>query len=396
MLISVVPRAGCFGRWLLAVALMMASACSRQPAPAQTTATPPTAGPRTIDVVRVVEQPLDVTLTMPAELNAFQTVAIYPRVTGFVKSVAVDRGTRVRAGTLLVVLEAPELVAQRSESQSKLQAAQAQLAVVRTKADASQATFERLKAASATPGVVAGNDLVLAQKAVEADVSQIAAAEQSVEAARQALAALREMEGYLRITAPFDGVITERAVHPGALVGPSSGSGSAPMLRLVQERQLRLIVPVPEAYIAGIAAGTSVPFTVAAYPAETFSGRVARIARAVDVQTRTMAVELDVMNADGRLAPGNFAQVRWPVRRTRPSLMVPTGSIATTTGRTFVVRVNNGRADWVDVTTGLTAGRMVEVFGDLHAGDQVAVRGTDEIQAGTAIATREVNAPTPS
>jgi membrane fusion protein, multidrug efflux system len=394
MPMSLVPRLAGVGRWLPAVALIVASGCNREPAPAQTPATPATSGPRTIDVVRVVEQPLDVTLTMPAELNAFQTVAIYPRVTGFVKSVAVDRGTRVRAGALLVVLEAPELVAQRSEAQSKLQAANAQLAVVRAKADASQATFERLKAASATPGVVAGNDLVLAQKAVEADTSQITAAEQGVEAARQALAALREMEGYLRVTAPFDGVITERSVHPGALVGPSSSSGGVPMLRLVQERQLRLLVPLPEAYVAGVTTGASIPFTVAAYPAETFSGRVARIARAVDVQTRTMAVELDVMNADGRLTPGNFAQVRWPVRRTGPSLMVPSGSIATTTGRTFVIRVNDGRADWVDVTTGLTAGKMVEVFGDLHAGDQVAVRGTDEIQAGAAITTREVSPPT--
>jgi RND family efflux transporter MFP subunit len=287
-------------------------------------------------------------------------------------------------------------VAQRSEAQSKLLAAEAQLAAVRAKADANSTTFDRLKAASATPGVVAGNDLVLAQKAVEADSSQIAAAQQSVEAARQALAALRDMEGYLRVTAPFDGVITERAIHPGALVGPSSGAGSSPMLRLVQEQLLRLLVPVPEAYIAGVTTGTTIPFTVAAYPGQTFSGRVARIARSVDVQTRTMAVELDVMNADGRLAPGNFAQVRWPVRRRGPSLMVPSGSVASTTGRTFVIRITNGRAEWVDVTTGLTAGRMVEVFGDLHAGDQVAVRGTDEIQAGSAIAAKEVKPPASS
>jgi RND family efflux transporter MFP subunit len=202
------------------------------------------------------------------------------------------------------------------------------------------------------------------------------------------------MEAYLRVTAPFDGVITERAIHPGALVGPSSGAGGAPMLRLVQEQQLRLVVPVPEAYIAGVTGGTAIPFTVAAYPGQRFTGTVARIARFVDVQTRTMAVELDVVNGDGRLTPGTFAQVRWPVRRAAPSLLVPSGSVASTTGRTFVIRVNHGRAEWVDVSTGLTAGRLVEVFGDLHPGDQVAVRGTDEIQAGAAIDPKEVKPPT--
>jgi RND family efflux transporter MFP subunit len=385
------------GLLLVVPLLSLAVSCSREPAssPPPPTATSAPTGPRTIEVVRVLEQPLDVTLSMPAELSAYQSVAVYPRVTGFVKAVAVDRGSRVSAGQVLAVLEAPELIAQRSEGQSKLQGAEAQLAAVRAKADANAGTYERLKAASATPGVVAGNDLVVAQKAVEADANQIAAAQQGVEAARQSLAAIREMEGYLRVTAPFAGVITERSVHPGALVGPSSGAGSMPMLRLVQERQLRLVVPVPEAYVAGVSTGASIPFTVAAYPGQTFSGRIARISRAVDVQTRTMAVELDVDNSNGRLAPGSFAQVRWPVRRNGPSLLVPSGSVASTTARTFVIRVNNGHAEWVDVTTGLTSGRMVEVFGDLHAGEQVAARGTDEIQAGAAVTAKEAK-PSPS
>jgi len=319
---------------------------------------------------------------------------MYPRATGFVKSILVDRGSQVRAGQVLATLDAPELVAQRSEAQSKLQGAEAQLAAVRSKADGSTSTYEKLKAASATPGVVAGNDLVLAQKAVEADASQIAAAQQSVEAARQALTSVREMERYLTVTAPFDGVITERNIHPGALVGPSSGPGaSTPMLRLAQERRLRLVVPVPEAYVAAVSRGTVMSFSVDAYPGQTFSGTVARIARAVDVQTRTMAVELDVNNADGRLSPGTFCQVRWPVRRSGPSLLVPTGSIATTTGRTFVVRIRDGRAEWVDVNTGLTAGPLVEVFGALRSGDEVVARGTDEIPAGTEVRAKPAKPP---
>lgn len=348
------------------------------------------AGPPAIDIVRVVEQPLDVQLSLPGELTAFQTVAVFPRVTGFVKSISVDRGSIVRSGEVLIVLEAPELVAQRLEAESKLQALEAQLAVARAKADADKSTFERLKNASSSPGVVAGNDVVVADKAAEASQNQVVAALQSVDAARQALNAVRDMEGYLRVTAPFNGVVTERNVHPGALVGPSSGTGApAPLLRVVENNRLRVVVPVPEAYTSDLKTGTEIGFAVAAYPGQTFSGKVARIAQAVDVSTRTMAVELDVTNRDGRLAPGTFCQVRWPVHRSRPSLFVPSASVASTTDRTFVVRIRGGKTEWVDIRTGLTSGPLVEVFGELRAGDEVAARGTDELQPGTDVQPRE-------
>jgi membrane fusion protein (multidrug efflux system) len=351
----------------------------------------PAAGPVTIDVTPVLEQPLDVELSLPGELTPYQSVAIYSRVTGFVKAVHVDRGSRVRSGALLATLEAPELVAQRSEAQSKLQAAEAQLAVARAKADADASTFQKLKAASATPGVVAGNDVLVAEKASDASRSQVVAAQQNVEAARQSLNGVRDIEAYLRITAPFEGVVTERNIHPGALVGPTAASGSAPpLLRVVENSRLRLVVPVPEAYTAELKAGTVVEFTVAAYPGQRFSGTVARIASAVDVSTRTMAVELDVPNRDGRLASGTFCQVSWPIRRSRPSLFVPGSSVATTTDRTFVIRIRDGKTEWVDVRTGLTSGPLVEVFGDLHAGDQIARRGTDETRPGTAVRPHQV------
>ncbi|MDQ3349068.1 MAG: efflux RND transporter periplasmic adaptor subunit [Acidobacteriota bacterium] len=371
------------------LAMVGGFACrSPEPTAASQTAAPPP-GPITIEVVRVLEQPLDVQLSLPGELTPYQSVALYPRVTGFVRTVRVDRGSRVRAGDVIAVLEAPELLAQRSEAQSKLQAAEAQMGAVRSKADADRSTYERLKTASATPGVVAGNDVLIAEKGVEASQSQVAASQQNIETARQALNIVREMEGYLRVTAPFDGVVTERNIHPGALVGPASGpAAAAPMARLVQINRLRLVVPVPEAYTAEVKAGTEIPFSVAAYPGRMWSGTVARIAQAVDVSTRTMAVELDVANNDGRLAPGTFCQVRWPIRRSGLSLFVPSSTVATTTDRTFVVRVRGGKAEWVDVKTGLTSGPLVEVFGDLRPGDEIAGRGTDELRPGTEVRAR--------
>lgn len=368
---------------LAGLAFVAAAACSR-PAPS---ATAPAAGatgaPVTIELARVVEQALDVPLSLPAELAPYQQVDIRPRVSGFVRSVAVDRGSAVQAGDLLLTLDAPELVAQRAEAQSKLEAAEGQLAAAQAKSDADRTTFARLQAAAEVPGVVAGNDVAVAGKAADASGSLVAAARGQVDAARQSAQAVRDLEGYLRVTAPFAGVVTERHVHPGALVGPADGG--TPLLRVVDARRLRLVVPVPEAYTSGVTRGASLPFTVAAFPGVTFTGTIARIARVVDVATRTMAVELDVANADGRLAPGAFCHVRWPVRRSTPSLFVPTASVASTTGRTFVVRVRGGRTEWVDVTTGLTAGPLVEVFGDLRAGDAIAGRATDDLRPGTAV-----------
>jgi membrane fusion protein, multidrug efflux system len=381
------------GPWAVLIAVASA-ACGGREAPAGLAAAAPArTEPATIEVARVVEQPLDVQLSLPGELTAYQAVAIHPRVSGFVKAVLVDRGSRVRAGAVLATLDAPELVAHRAEAESRLRAAEAQLSEVRARADADEGTFERLKAAAATPGVVAGNDVVVAEKAAAAGQSRVVSAQQGVEAARQALAAVRDTEGYLRVTAPFAGVVTERNVHPGALVGPSTGGAAVPLLRLVDDRRLRLVVPVPEAYTADTKPGTTAPFTVAAYPGQAFTGTIARIAQAVEVSTRTMAVELDVPNTDGRLAPGTFCQVRWPLRRAAPSRFVPSTSVASTTDRTFVIRVRGGKAEWVDVRTGLTAGPLIEVFGSLSAGDEVARRGTDELRPGTDVRTRQTKPP---
>ena len=121
---------------------------------------------------------------------------------------------------------------------------------------------------------------------------------------------------------------------------------------------------------------------------------MARLARAVDVKTRTMAVEIDVANRDARLVPGTFCQVRWPVRRPGPSLLVPNGSIANTTARTFVVLIRNGRTEWIDVRTGLAVGPLIEVFGDLHAGDEIAAHGYDELQPGTDVRAKPAKAAT--
>ncbi|HEX6502838.1 MAG TPA: efflux RND transporter periplasmic adaptor subunit [Terriglobales bacterium] len=374
----------------LCAVLGLLSSCGKDDA-ASAKAAPPESAPR-IQVAKVVSQRLATTMHLPGEIQPYEDVAVFPKVTGFVKSITVDRGSHVKAGELIARLEAPELVAQRSEAQSKLQAAEAQLAAAEAKVASDQGTYEHLKAAATTPGVVAGNDLLVAEKTLEADCAQLKGQQENVSAAQQALQAVAQTEAYLQVKAPFDGVVTERNVHPGALVGPASGPGVAiPMVRIETLSRLRVVVPVPETYAAGVPEGTKVEFSVPAFPGRSFAGKIARIAHSVDVKTRTMPVELEVANVRGDLSPGTFSDVRWPVRRSYSTLFVPSTSVASTLERVFVVRINGGKSEWVDVKTGATLDKMTEVFGDLHEGDMVALRGSDELRPGRSVSAQQTS-----
>ncbi len=331
------------------------------------------------EVTAVVTKNLERKLKLPGELLPYQSVVLHARVQGFVEKVEVDRGSMVTKGQLLVQLSAPEMVAQWAESEAKAVAIESNRAEAEAKLAAAQSTYEKLKAASATPGVIAPNEVVLAGKAVDAAKGAIFAMTSAAKAARAAQAVIRDMQAYLQVTAPFDGVITERMVHPGALAGPG---GNMPLLRLEQVSMLRLVVPVPESEVSGIIRGAAVSFTAAD---KTAVGVIARIPRSLDATTRTMPVELDVKNANGALAPGMFAEATWPVRKPRLSILVPPTSVVTTTEKVFVIRVKDGKAEWVSVKKGAPSGDLVEVFGDLSANDKIVKRGSDELREGTPI-----------
>src|SRR5215472_10112775 len=246
-----------------------------------------------VEVARVVSKNVERKVNLPGEFMPYLAVPIHAKVSGFVEKVEVDRGSDVKKGQVLATLVAPEMQAQIAEAQSKVQAVELQRSEAEAKLAGVQSTYDHLKAASATPGVVAENDVIVAQKAVEAARAFVRSYDGSIKAAQASVQALKALEQYLTITAPFDGVIVERDVHPGALVGPNPGS--VPLLRLQQVSRLRLVVAVPEAEVGGIVTGARVPFTVPAHPGETFNGTVSRIPYSLDEKTRSMAVEMDVL-----------------------------------------------------------------------------------------------------
>src|SRR5689334_20480481 len=180
-------------RRLALLLALLAFACDQSSAPKRSDLKPAASEPQgapAIEVVRIVSQKLSTTDRLPAELTAYQQVAIYPRVSGFVEEIPVDRGSIVHRGQLLARLSAPELIAQRAEAQAK--------------ESSDRATYQRLKEAAKTPGAVASNELEVAGDVFNADQNRVQS--------------LRTLEGYLVVSAPFDGVVSERDVHTGALV----------------------------------------------------------------------------------------------------------------------------------------------------------------------------------
>jgi RND family efflux transporter MFP subunit len=335
---------------------------------------------QTNELVAVISKPVSRTVELPGEFQPFQNVSMHAKVRGYVERVLVDRGSVVKSGQLLAELSAPEMNAQIVEAESKVQAAESDRLQAEAQLAAAQSTRDRMKKAANTPGAIAGNELVLAQKQVEVAQALVQSRQQASLAAAAAVRAQKDLEAYLRITAPFDGIVTERLVHPGALVGP----GADPVLLVVQEvARLRLVVAVPEENSGAILRGARVAFRVPAYPGRNYFGTVARLAHALDPATRSMAVELDVFNRDGSLSPGMYASVEWPLGTTRSTLFVPKTSVVTTAERTFVVRNENGRAAWINVTKGAAEGDWIQVFGNLQSGDEIVRRATDEIREGS-------------
>lgn len=344
-----------------------------------------------VETVRVVSRTIERRVELPGEFLPYERVPIHAKIPGFVETVLVDRGSVVKAGELLATLVAPELVARIAEAEARVQVLESQRAEAEAHAAAAQSTYERMKAASVTPGVIAGNELIQAEKQVDVERARVRAAESSVGAARAAVKAEEDVKAYLRISAPVAGVITERNVHPGALVG--TANSTEPMFQLETAKRLRLVVAVPEMDVAGIVRGGRVPFTVPAYPGDTFTGVISRVAHSIDPKTRSMAVELDVMNKNGHLAAGMYPTVHWPVRRGKPSLLVPPATVASNSERTFVIRVQNGVAEWVNVKKGAPFGDLIEVYGPLEAGDVLVKRGTEEVHPGARLTIRNASNP---
>jgi membrane fusion protein (multidrug efflux system) len=317
----------------------------------------------------VTEKALSSSARLPGQLIPFNEVNLFPKVNGFVKQLFVDRGSIVKTGQLLMILEAPEM-------ESQLQAANSQYLRAQENAVASKQKYERLKEAAKEPGSVSPLDLDDASAKMKADQAMAQSEKSNVEA-------VSTMQGYLRIYAPFDGMIIERNVSVGALVSPGKATDQ-PMLILQDIHKMRLTVSIPEDYVDKVDLTKPVTFTFNAMPGQSQTAKISRSANSLGSMQQE-AIEIDVTNKNGQLKPGMYAEVNIPMLSGAKSLLVPNKAIVRSTEKEYVIAIRNGKAVLINIKEGLAGNDFTEVFGDLKADDKVISKPNDEIKQGDVI-----------
>lgn len=328
-------------------------------------------GPNTaVETLTLEKGALPQQVKLPGQLAAFEEVSIFPKVNGYVKDVFVDIGSVVHKGQLLMTLEAPEL--QQASTQAQEHFARAKLDYT-----ISEENYKRMLQASRTPGAVSPMNLASLKAKADAD-STLTNAEHANWQEQQAIL------GYLKVTAPFDGVIAERNVHPGALVS-AEAHDSHPMLDLRQIDHLRLQVDIPEGIAAGLQDKDTITFYLSAYPGKKMTGHIARKSEVMNSTYRAERMELDVYNHDGKLAPGMYADVLFDSKGNADAYTVPRTAVVTSTERKYVIAIRNNKTVRVDVATGNESADKVEITGDLQPGEKIVRKASDDLQEGLEI-----------
>lgn len=317
----------------------------------------------------VSEKALSSSASLPGQLVPFNEVNLFPKVNGFVKQLFVDRGSMVKKGQLLMILEAPEMEAQLQSANSRYMQAQ-------ENAQASKEKYQRLKEAAKEPGSVSPLDLDNASSRMKADLAMAQSEHSNVEA-------VRTVQGYLRIYAPFDGMIVQRNVSPGALVAPGKETDQ-PMLVIQDVNKMRLTVYIPEDYVDKVDLAQPVKFTFNAMPGQEHLAKISRSANALG-SMRQEAIEIDVTNQNGKLKPGMYAEVKIPMVSGAKSLLVPNSAIVRSTEKEYVIAVRNAKAALVAIKEGLASNDSTEIFGDLKPNDKILLHASDEIKQGDSI-----------
>lgn len=304
-------------------------------------------------------------ISVPAELKPYEQVAVYAKVTGFVKQLYVDRGDHVRKGQLLAILEAPEMNQQYLSDKSTEQKVHSDYLYAKQ-------SYERLVEASKTTGAVADIELDRAKSAMES-------AKSAYEASKAGTAHSSQLQQYLRIIAPFDGVITQRNVSVGALAGTGA---NMPLFMMAQGNKLRLTLSLPEKHAASVKQGMQATFTVSSQPGKVFNAELSRTSGLLDQQDRSLTLEFDVNNPSGELQGGDYAQVKLKLQRKNPSYWVPSKSVLNTQLGTFVMTLNDKVIKRVTVKEGIRLDTLTEVFGELSPQDNIILKPSEEIKEG--------------
>jgi RND family efflux transporter MFP subunit len=356
----------------------------------------------TVGVIPITRKPIVRQLTLSSELVPFQEIDVFAKEAGFVKQLLVDYGTRVKPGQLMAVLEIPELEAQLQQDAAAAKSASdqvmhAQNEITRLEAERNvyHLAYTRLKGVSdSRPGLVAQQELDDAQGKDLALEAQIEAAKATLQVAMGQLEAAKARQertsvlfDYSRITAPFEGVVTQRYANFGTLMqtGTVSATNVIPLVRLSEDDKFRLVIPVPESYVKYVRIGDAVQVRVTSLD-KVFPGKVTRFSTDVTMDTRTMHTEVDVPNPSRILMPGLYAEATLKLEGRNDALVVPLQAVNHSGNQTtvFVVDTSNHLVERT-VKLGLQTPSEAEVLEGLNQGDRVVVSDRSGLKVDTLV-----------
>ncbi len=325
-----------------------------------------------VTVIHPTRAPASSEIVLPANVQAFIDAPIYARTNGYLKKWYVDIGSRVKTGQLLAEIDTPEVNQALGQARADLATAEANLNLSRITADRYR---DLLK-----------TDSVSKQDADNA-AGDYAAKQAIVHSAEANVKRLEDLQSFQKIYAPFTGVITARNTDIGALIDSGAGGGTrTELFHIVQPDKLRVYVNVPEAYSQAAKPGLTADLTLAEFPGRRFPGKLVRTANAIDTNTRTLLVEIDVDNPTGTLLSGAYAEVHLKLPGANSSLILPVNTLLFRSEGLRVATVPDGQhAELKPVTLGHDFGSEVEVVAGLNGDEAVIINPPDSLISGQAV-----------
>lgn len=388
-----------------ALVALAAAGCSES-APAQTNAED---RPTSVAVVKVARHDLARDTEIAAEFRPYQEVEVHAKVAGYLKTIRVDVGDRVRQGEVIATLEVPEFHeelahAQASEKRTELDVARAESDVHRAQSayEIRKISYDRLLSVSkAKPNLIAQQEIDTAAAHFRESEAQLASAKATLEAVRQQVkvaaatkSRVETMMSYLRITAPFSGVVTRRYADSGAMIqaGTASQTQAMPVVRISDVDRLRLVLPVPESVTPRVRVGAPVEVRVDSLN-RVFQGRVARFNGRLETATRTMEAEVDVPNPGGAIKPGMYGYASLRLERRQDVVAVPVQSAHVESGTATVLVAADGKLiEERRIQTGLETPDLIEVTAGLREGELVVLGSKNKLKPGMRVEPKIVDA----
>jgi RND family efflux transporter MFP subunit len=361
----------------------------------------------TVGVTSVKRKPMMRQLTVSSELVPYQETDVFAKESGYVKELLVDYGSRVKKGELMAVLDIPELQIQLKQDDAAIANANDAVTHAQHEVDRLEAQLVPLKAqadrlagvAKTRPGLVAQQEIDDAQgkylamaAQVESGKSALQAAQSQWDEAKAKLERDKALFDYARITAPFDGVVTQRYANLGALMqaGTSSSTQAMPLVRLSEDDVFRLVIPVPESYVKYIRIGDPVQVRVTSLD-KVVTGTVKRFSADVAADTRTMHTEVEVLNPSHVLLPGLYAEATLTLEHKDSALSLPLRAVTQANGKATVFLVDaNDTLQERTIATGLQTADDIEIVSGLNLGDRVVISDRSGLKSGARVKPQEV------